>query len=209
MLSRNPAEAAADLNWAHPWRSLPEILGRRRRSLQRWRMWITSFSPPARPAEATARERVIKATDYQGVVDTLGAARQAGFQGRRLTSNSIGIAMPSAAGMLINLLQEEHALGAPGASKTIFAPAAWTTPSSAWASCSIGLAGSTRSSGRTPCRWRCGTGSPRADVAEAFVEAMEHPRASRGDVRDSIVWGNMARQESWIFLLDRLKPDPR
>ena len=36
-----------------------------------------------------------------------------------------------------------------------------TTRSSAWASCSIGLPGSTRSSsGRTPCRWRLGTGSP-------------------------------------------------
>ena len=47
----------------------------------------------------------------------------------------------------------------------------------------------------------------RADVAEAFVEAMQHPRASRATFE--IVWGKGQRRVGWNSLLDRLKPDQR
>ena len=57
------------------------------------------------PSGRYAPERAVKATDYQGVVDTIAAARQAGFQGRFVYLNSIGIGTSSLAGTLINLLK--------------------------------------------------------------------------------------------------------
>jgi uncharacterized protein YbjT (DUF2867 family) len=45
----------------------------------------------------------------------------------------------------------------------------------------------------------------REDVAEAFVEAVEHPCTSRATF--DIVWGKGSRRDSWSALLDRLKPD--
>ncbi|MBA2402471.1 MAG: NAD(P)H-binding protein [Bradyrhizobium sp.] len=45
----------------------------------------------------------------------------------------------------------------------------------------------------------------RADVAEVFVEAMQHPRASRATFE--IVWGKGPRREAWGTLLETLKPD--
>jgi uncharacterized protein YbjT (DUF2867 family) len=45
----------------------------------------------------------------------------------------------------------------------------------------------------------------RADVAEAFLEAMEHPRASRTTFE--IVWGSGPRQQSWNRLFERLRAD--
>src|SRR5436190_648613 len=57
------------------------------------------------PSGRYAPERLVKATDYQGVVDTLAAARQAGLHGRFVYLNSIGIGTSSLAGTLINLLK--------------------------------------------------------------------------------------------------------
>jgi uncharacterized protein YbjT (DUF2867 family) len=57
------------------------------------------------PSGRYAPERVVKATDYQGVADTIAAARQAGFRGRLVYLNSIGIGTSSLAGTLINLLK--------------------------------------------------------------------------------------------------------
>ena len=45
----------------------------------------------------------------------------------------------------------------------------------------------------------------RADVAEGFVAALNHPRASRATFE--IVWGRRGRAEPWPQLLDRLQPD--
>ena len=58
------------------------------------------------PSGRYAPEGLVKATDYQGVVDTLLAASSAAFRGRFVYLNSIGIATPSLAGTLINLLKE-------------------------------------------------------------------------------------------------------
>jgi len=44
----------------------------------------------------------------------------------------------------------------------------------------------------------------RGDVAEAFVAALDHPRASRTTF--DIVWGDRGRPEPWSQLLDRLQP---
>jgi uncharacterized protein YbjT (DUF2867 family) len=47
----------------------------------------------------------------------------------------------------------------------------------------------------------------RADVAEAFVAALTHPRASRATFE--VVWAKGPRRQEWSALLDRLRPDAR
>jgi uncharacterized protein YbjT (DUF2867 family) len=46
----------------------------------------------------------------------------------------------------------------------------------------------------------------RADVAQAFAAALEHPKASRTSFE--IVWGRGEPCEDWSTALGRLKPDP-
>jgi hypothetical protein len=45
----------------------------------------------------------------------------------------------------------------------------------------------------------------RAYVAEAFVAALEHPKASRATFE--IVWGRGDREDDWPARLQRLVPD--
>jgi hypothetical protein len=45
----------------------------------------------------------------------------------------------------------------------------------------------------------------RADVAAAFVAAIEHPRVVRSTLE--IVWGRGPRQKAWDELLDNVVPD--
>ena len=46
----------------------------------------------------------------------------------------------------------------------------------------------------------------RADVAEAFVAALDHPRTTRTSFE--IVWSRGNRRETWPVLFERLTPDP-
>lgn len=159
------------------------------------------------PSGRYAPERVVKATDYQGVVDTIAAARQAGFQGRFVYLNSIGIGTSSLAGTLINLLKRntlvwrrrvEDDIRASGLDYTIIRVGFLLNRPAGEHAVVVGQ-------DALPLAPR--NRIARADVAEAFVEAMEHPHASRTTFE--IVWGKGARRESWNSLLDRLKPDPR
>jgi uncharacterized protein YbjT (DUF2867 family) len=159
------------------------------------------------PSGRYALESQVRATDYQGVVDTLAAARQAGLAGRFVYLNSIGIATPSLAGTLVNLLKRntlvwrrrvEDDIRASGLDYTIIR---------------VGFLLNRR--GGEHAVIVCQDALPlaprhriaRADVAEAFVEAMQHPRASRATLE--IVWGKGPRQESWSSLFEKLKPDQR
>jgi len=45
----------------------------------------------------------------------------------------------------------------------------------------------------------------RGDVAECFVAALDHPRASRATFE--IVWGRRGSPEPWPQMLDRLTSD--
>jgi len=45
----------------------------------------------------------------------------------------------------------------------------------------------------------------RADVAEAFVAALDHPRAVRTTFE--VIWGRGSRQADWPALLGGLQPD--
>ena len=54
-----------------------------------------------------------------------------------------------------------------------------------------------------PLSWR--SRIARADVADAFVASLDHPRASRATF--DIVWGRESPREGWDARLDRLRPD--
>ena len=112
------------------------------------------------PSGRYAPESLVKATDYQGVADTLAAARQAGLAGRfvyltRLASRRLPWQAPCSTSS-----RGTRSSGA-GASKKTFVPAAWTIGSYASASCSTAPAASTPLLWvRTPSRWRLATGLP-------------------------------------------------
>ncbi len=152
-----------------------------------------------------ARETLVKLTEYQGVLDTLATARAAGFAGRFLYMTSIGVTTPSLSAALLNFLKGntlawrrrvEAEIRTSGLDYTIIR-----------AGFLLNRPGGRRavevSQGALPLapRYRIA----RADVAQAFVEALEHPRASRATFE--VVWSRGRRPEDWGVLLGRLKPD--
>jgi uncharacterized protein YbjT (DUF2867 family) len=157
------------------------------------------------PSGRYATESLVKATDYQGVVDTLAAARQAELPGRFIYLNSIGIATPSLAATLINLLKrntllwrrrvEDH-IRASGLDYTIVRVGFLLNRPGGKRAVIVGQDALPLS----PCHRIA-----RADVAEAFVEAMLHPRASHTTFE--IVWGKGPRREGWCALFEKLKSD--
>jgi uncharacterized protein YbjT (DUF2867 family) len=151
-----------------------------------------------------APEHLVRATDYQGVLDTLTAARSAGLTGRFLYLNSIGITTPSLAAMLINLVKRntliwrrrvEDEIRSSGLDYTIIRVGFLTNGPGGQRAVDVGQ-------GALPLAPRHRI--PRADVAEAFVEALQHSQASRTTFE--IVSGKGAR-EDLSSLFSRLKPD--
>jgi uncharacterized protein YbjT (DUF2867 family) len=158
------------------------------------------------PSRRYAPERLVRQTDYQGVLDTLAAARQARFQGRFLYMNSIGMKTRSVSAWLINLLKRntlvwrrkvEEELRASGVNYTIIRVGFLTN----------------RPGGRN--RIRIGQDelplSPRhkiarEDVAEAFLRALRDPNTSRRTFE--IVAGREAGPTNWEECFARLAPDP-
>jgi uncharacterized protein YbjT (DUF2867 family) len=152
-----------------------------------------------------APERLVERTDYRGVVDTLAAARGAGFNGRFLYMNSIGIATPSLAARLVNLLKRntlvwrrrvEGEIRASGLDYTIIRVGFLLDRPAGARAVIVG-----QDALPLAPRHRIA----RADVAEAFVAALEHPRAARATFE--IVSGPGPRGADWPRLLDGLKPD--
>lgn len=152
-----------------------------------------------------ARESLVRTTDYQGVLNTLAAARSAGFGGRFLYMNSIGVTTPSRTASLLNFLKRntlvwrrrvEDEIRASGLDYTIIRVGFLLNSPSGQHAVAV-------SQGALPLapRYRIA----RADVAEAFVAALQHPRALRATFE--IVSGKGNRREDWSVLLSRLKPD--
>ena len=151
-----------------------------------------------------SRESRIKAREYDGVLNTLVAARRAAFAGRFLYMTSSGVTGQSFATFALNLYKgntlvwrryAEHAIRDSGFDYTIVR-----------AGVLLNAAG-----GRHPIlitqqalplspKYRIA----RADVAEVFVAAMAHPRASRATFE--VVWTNGPRIPL-TTLLDHLEPD--
>jgi uncharacterized protein YbjT (DUF2867 family) len=152
-----------------------------------------------------ARESLIKATEYQGVLNTLAAARSTRFEGRFLYMTASGLTIRSLSTIFLNLYKgntlvwrrrAEAEIRASGLDYTIVrAGFLLNRPGGQHAVVvrqdSLPLA----------FRYRIA----RADVAEAFVAALDHPRASRATFE--VVWGRGRRDENWKELLDRVRPD--
>ncbi|MCV3243238.1 NAD(P)H-binding protein [Mesorhizobium sp. ZC-5] len=152
-----------------------------------------------------APESLVKATDYEGVLNTLAAAQLKRFKGRFLYMNSIGITTPSLGAMLINLLKRntlvwrrraEEEIRASGVDYTIIRVGFLSNAPANQRQIDV-------SQGALPLSLNRRTG--RADVAEAFAAALHHPNASRATFE--IIWGKGHQRENWDQLLDGLKPD--
>jgi uncharacterized protein YbjT (DUF2867 family) len=152
-----------------------------------------------------ASETLVKLTDYEGVRNTLAAARAAGFNGRFVYLNSIGVTVPSFTATMLNALKRntlvwrrrvEDEIKASGLDYTIIR---------------VGFLLNVRAGTRAVrvsqrplplAPWhRIG----RADVAEVFVAALGHPRASRATF--DIVWGDASATPSLEASLSKLQPD--
>ncbi|HEX7976958.1 MAG TPA: SDR family oxidoreductase [Gemmatimonadaceae bacterium] len=158
-----------------------------------------------RRSNRPAREEDVRDTEYQGVVNTLNAARAVGFGGRFMYMTAIGAGRRSIAAAFLNLFKgntlhwRERAEGeirTAGVDYTIIrcgvlvdAPAGEHVITLSQKPLPLSL------------RYRIARG----DVAEAFVAALNHPRASRAAFE--IVWGDRGRPEPWAQMLDRLQPD--
>lgn len=151
-----------------------------------------------------SREARIKATEYDGVLHTLDAARRGTFAGRFLYMTSSGVTGRSFATFALNLYKgntlvwrrrAEDAIRGSGLDYTIIR-----------AGVLLNAAGGQRAIVITQqplplsLRYRIA----RADVADVFVAAMEHPRASRATFE--LVWGTGPRAPV-MPLLDSLQPD--
>jgi len=151
-------------------------------------------------------EAQVKATEYHGVLNTLAAARRVGFSGRFLYMTASGVLARSLWTICLNLYKgntltwrrrAEDEIRASGLDYTIVR-----------AGMLLNRPGGRRaivvSQDALPLspRYRIA----RADVAEAFVAALDHPRALRTTFE--VVWGQGNRHADWPALLEGLQPDP-
>ena len=127
------------------------------------------------PSGRYAPESLVKATDYDGVIDTLAAAQGTAFRGRFVYLNSIGIKTPSLAGFLLNLLKRntllwrrcvEDKIRSSGLDYTIIRVGFLLDRPGGERAVNV-------SQGALPLAFR--NRIARADVAEAFVAAMRIP----------------------------------
>jgi len=151
------------------------------------------------------RESRIKATEFQGVINTLAVARRVGFAGRFLYMTSSGIGMRSFWTWALNIYKgntllwrerAEDAIRASGLPYTVIRTGMLLNRPAG--SHTIEL---TQRALPLLARYRIA----RADVAEAFVAALDHPRAVRATFE--IVWGRKGQRKEWPDLLATLTPD--
>lgn len=152
-----------------------------------------------------AREAIVKLTDYQGPLNALAAARQVGFRGRFIYLNSVGINRDSWAAWLLNRIKGntlrwrrvvEDEIRRSGLDYTIIRLGFLLNAPGGQRAVRV-------TQGDQPLTPRGRIA--RADAADAFVEALAHPRATRTTLE--LIWGRGKRRESWAQLLDALKPD--
>jgi len=150
-------------------------------------------------------ETQVRSTEYHGVLNTLAAARTAGFAGRFLYMTSSGVTTRSFLTVCLNLYKgntlawrgrAEDAIRASGLDYTIIRTGMLLNRPSGRRAVLV-----TQDALPLSLRHRIA----RADVAEAFVAALDHPRVRRATFE--VVWGRWNRREAWSVLLERLKPD--
>ena len=152
-----------------------------------------------------AREAVVKATEYEGVLNTIAAARFQEFGGRFVYMTSIGVTRQSIFASALNVWKgntmlwrrrAEQAIRSSGLDYTVVRVAFllnWTARQRA-----IRV-----SQDESPLTIReC---IARGDVAEALVEALFHPNTVRTTFE--VKWDKGLRRSNWPALFNGLKPD--
>jgi uncharacterized protein YbjT (DUF2867 family) len=152
-----------------------------------------------------AGQQLSMATDYDGIKNTLAAGKQAGFRGRFLYMTSIGVAQSSLCATLLNLVKRNTLLWRRRAENEIRRSGLPYTIIRA------GFLTNTRRGTRTievsqrqyPLAFKYRIA--RADVAEVFVQALQHASTLRTTFE--VVWGKGKGRERWDVLFGDLKPD--
>jgi uncharacterized protein YbjT (DUF2867 family) len=151
------------------------------------------------------REPRVKAVEYEGVLNTLAAARQLGFAGRFLYMTSSGVTTPSVFAACLNLWKGntliwrrrvEGEIRASGLEYTVIRTGILLNRPGGQHRINV-----TQQPLPLSLRYRIA----RADVAQVFLSALEHPSAKRATFE--AVWGRRGQPEAWSGLLDRLQSD--
>ena len=152
------------------------------------------------------RELRIRATEYEGVLNTLAAARQQGFTGRLLYMTASGLLTPSLMTRALNLWKgntflwrrrAEDAIRRSGLDYTVVRTGMLVNQPAGRRLIEI-----TQAPLPLSVRHRIA----RADVARVFVAALEHPRASRATFE--VVSGSRGQPAPLDGLLQALTADP-
>jgi len=152
-----------------------------------------------------AREAIVKATEFEGVVNTIRAAQDQGFRGRFVYMTAIGARRRSFLAFALNVWKgntlvwrrhAEDALRSSGLDYTIVRAAVLLNRPAHQHAIAV-------TQDESPLTFREHIG--RADVAEAMVESLHHPTTSRATFE--IKWTRGPRTFSWSQLYSSLHPD--
>lgn len=152
-----------------------------------------------------AREARIQATEYDGVRNVIAAALMTDFSGRLLYMTASGVSRRSASTVFLNLYKgntlvwrrrAEAAIRESGLEYTIVRAGFLLNRPGGRHSLLV-----TQAALPLSIRYRIA----RADVAEGFVAALEHPGASRTTFE--VVWGKGRARQPWSKLLTGLRAD--
>src|SRR6266481_5458700 len=152
-----------------------------------------------------ASERLIIATEYEGVRNALAAPRDAGFAGRFLYMTSIGVTKSSLVATLLNLVKRntlkwrklaEEQIRRSGFDYTIIRAGFLTNSPGGRRAIEV-------SQREYPLGFKYRIS--RADVAEVFIQALKHPSTRRTTF--GAVWVKGRRGQGWDVQFGQLTPD--
>ena len=152
-----------------------------------------------------ASERLVIVTEYEGVKNSLAAARDTGFTGRFLYMTSIGVTKSSLGAMLLNLVKgntlkwrklTEEEIRRSGFDYTIIRAGFLTNSPGGRRAIEV-------SQREYPLGFKYRIS--RADVAEVFIQALRHPSTRRTTFE--VVWAKGRQRQEWDVLFGRLTPD--
>ena len=152
-----------------------------------------------------ASERLIISTEYEGVKNTLAAARDAAFNGRFLYMTSIGVTKSSLVATLLNLVKRntlkwrklaEEQIRRSGFDYTIIRAGFLTNSPGGRRAIEV-------SQREYPLGFKYRIS--RADVAEVFIQALKHPITRRTTFE--VVRAKRGRRQGWDILFGQLTPD--
>jgi len=150
-------------------------------------------------------ERLIIATEYEGVKNAITAARNTGFNGRFLYMTSLGVTKSSLAAIFLNLIKRntlkwrrlaEDEIQKSGLDYTIVRAGFLTNSPGGRRAVEVSQRGYPLA-----LKYRIS----RADVAETFVQALKHPQTRRTTFE--VVWARGGDRKAWDVLFGELMPD--